>query len=79
MTSIDNNNFEKDTKASIISVSINGLTKTFENLFKKTTAVNNLNLKIYQNQITGLLGHNGAGKSTTIFMLNGWYSKKYKN
>jgi len=71
LTSIDNNNFEKDTKASIISVSINGLTKTFENLFKKTTAVNNLNLKIYQNQITGLLGHNGAGKSTTIFMLNG--------
>ena len=30
-----------------------------------------MNLNIYENQITGLLGHNGAGKSTTIFMLSG--------
>ena len=30
--------------------------------FKKKTAVDNLSLDFYQNQITGLLGHNGAGK-----------------
>ena len=54
-----------------VSVSLNKLTKQFENSNKKTNAVDNLNLNIYENQITGLLGYNGAGKSTTIFMLTG--------
>ena len=30
-----------------------------------------LDLDLYQGQITALLGHNGAGKSTTIHMLTG--------
>ncbi|KAL2633831.1 hypothetical protein R1flu_005310 [Riccia fluitans] len=34
-------------------------------------AVDGLSLTIYENQITALLGHNGAGKSTTISMLTG--------
>ncbi|KAL9331576.1 hypothetical protein ACSQ67_001186 [Phaseolus vulgaris] len=34
-------------------------------------AVNSLQLKLYENQILALLGHNGAGKSTTISMLVG--------
>lgn len=34
-------------------------------------AVNNINLNMYNGQITALLGHNGAGKSTTMFMLTG--------
>ncbi|KAG5895530.1 hypothetical protein JTB14_010674 [Gonioctena quinquepunctata] len=34
-------------------------------------AVNNLNLDVYKNQITVLLGHNGAGKSTTMSMITG--------
>ncbi|XP_074030310.1 phospholipid-transporting ATPase ABCA3 [Leptinotarsa decemlineata] len=34
-------------------------------------AVSNLNLDIYKNQITVLLGHNGAGKSTTMSMITG--------
>ncbi|CAJ0580809.1 unnamed protein product, partial [Mesorhabditis spiculigera] len=34
-------------------------------------AVNGLNLKMYHGQITALLGHNGAGKSTTFSMLTG--------
>ncbi|KRF97412.1 uncharacterized protein Dwil_GK21220 [Drosophila willistoni] len=33
--------------------------------------VKNLNLKLYRNEITVLLGHNGAGKSTTLNMLTG--------
>lgn len=46
--------------------------------FGKNMAVNNLNLDIYKNQITVLLGHNGAGKSTTMSMITGNYflSKK---
>lgn len=53
-------------------VAIRGLTKTFPSpngdIFR---AVDNLNLTMYTNQITALLGHNGAGKSTTINMLSG--------
>jgi len=33
--------------------------------------VDRLNLTMYSGQITSLLGHNGAGKSTTIAMLTG--------
>jgi ABC-type transport system involved in cytochrome c biogenesis ATPase subunit len=36
-------------------------------------AVRDLNLTMYEGQITCLLGHNGAGKSTTISMLTGLY------
>lgn len=46
----------------------------FQNLTKvygKNIAVNNFSLNIYDDQITVLLGHNGAGKSTTISMLTG--------
>lgn len=39
--------------------------------FRQIMAVNNLNLDIYKNQITVLLGHNGAGKSTTMSMITG--------
>lgn len=38
-------------------------------------AVNGINLKMYKGQIFSLLGHNGAGKSTTISMLTGLISK----
>lgn len=34
-------------------------------------AVENLSLEVYEDHITALLGHNGAGKSTTISMLTG--------
>lgn len=34
-------------------------------------AVNSLNLDMFEGQVTCLLGHNGAGKSTTISMLTG--------
>lgn len=43
------------------------LTKTYG----ENTVVNNLSLNIYDDQITVLLGHNGAGKSTTISMITG--------
>ena len=55
-----------------MSVSINKLRKAF-----RTTdggikhAVDGLDLEIYRGQITALLGHNGAGKTTAISMLTG--------
>ncbi|RMF01871.1 MAG: ABC transporter ATP-binding protein [Chloroflexi bacterium] len=45
----------------------NNLTKRY----KKFTAVDNLNLKIHQGEVFGLLGPNGSGKTTTILMLLG--------
>ncbi|MFZ9045674.1 MAG: ABC transporter ATP-binding protein [Cyclobacteriaceae bacterium] len=44
---------------------IEGLTKRFG----KLTAVNQLDLKIYQGQIFGILGPNGSGKTTTLGMI----------
>lgn len=48
-------------------VTTNQLTKTYHG----QKAVNNLSLKIPKNKIYGLLGANGAGKSTTLKMLAG--------
>ena len=39
--------------------------------FGEFTAVNDLNINMYNGQIFSLLGHNGAGKTTTISMLTG--------
>ncbi len=48
-------------------ISLRGVTKRFG----KRVAVHALNLEVPQGRIFGLLGHNGAGKSTTIGMLLG--------
>lgn len=53
-----------------VGISVKNLTKRF----KEKTAVNNLSLKFFEGQITALLGHNGAGKSTTINVLTGIYA-----
>ncbi|MBM7839138.1 ABC-2 type transport system ATP-binding protein [Alkalihalobacillus xiaoxiensis] len=47
---------------STYAIEVNGLTKSFGD----QTAVQDLHLQIEHGQIFGLLGHNGAGKSTTI-------------
>lgn len=51
------------------AIKIEGLTKKFG----KFRAVDGLNLEIRQNEIMALLGHNGAGKTTAIYMLTGLY------
>ncbi|KAF7277991.1 hypothetical protein GWI33_008987 [Rhynchophorus ferrugineus] len=45
--------------------------------FNKKFVVRNLSLDIYKDQITVLLGHNGAGKSTTIGMITGLIRKTW--
>lgn len=47
---------------------VRGLSKIYSN---GKRAVNDLNLTMYKNQISCLLGHNGAGKTSTISMLVG--------
>lgn len=52
------------------AIRIESLQKTYENGFK---AVKGINLKLFSDQIFVLLGHNGAGKTSTISMLTGLY------
>jgi len=40
----------------------------------KKVAVDNLNLSFYPGQISCLLGHNGAGKTTVLSVLTGLYT-----
>ena len=51
-------------------VQIKGLTKEYH---RDKLAVNNIHLNMYESQITVLLGHNGAGKSTTMSVLTGLF------
>ena len=50
-------------------VVITGLVKRWQK--RGRPAVDGLSLELYENQITCLLGHNGAGKSTTVSVLTG--------
>uniref|UniRef100_A0A1J3IH85 ABC transporter A family member 1 n=1 Tax=Noccaea caerulescens TaxID=107243 RepID=A0A1J3IH85_NOCCA len=52
-------------------IQVRNLHKVFASGKGNCCAVNALQLTLYENQILSLLGHNGAGKSTTISMLVG--------
>lgn len=56
------------------AIEIVGLRKEFGTGDEKTIAVDNLTVSMYQGQIFALLGHNGAGKTTSISMLTGMVS-----
>ena len=49
------------------SIEVINLSKTY----KSKKAVSNINFKINENEIMGLLGPNGCGKTTTIGMILG--------
>ena len=52
------------------SLTISGLSKIYENGIE---ALKGINLKLFADQIFVLLGHNGAGKSSTISILTGLF------
>ncbi|KAI4381515.1 hypothetical protein MLD38_007580 [Melastoma candidum] len=52
-------------------IQIRNLHKVYCTTKGNCCAVNSLSLTLFENQILSLLGHNGAGKSTTISMLVG--------
>nr|UOU03317.1 ATP-binding cassette subfamily A3-like 4 [Brachionus rubens] len=66
--------FEREPSELQASVKIKNLTKVFRTGFEDKKAVDNMSLNFYENQITGFLGHNGAGKTTVTFILCGLYS-----
>ncbi|MET0785607.1 MAG: methionine ABC transporter ATP-binding protein [Paenisporosarcina sp.] len=50
---------------------LENLSKTFQTPNGQLKAVDNINLKIDQGEIFGIIGYSGAGKSTLIRLLNG--------
>jgi ATP-binding cassette, subfamily A (ABC1), member 3 len=63
-----NANYETEPKNKTAGIRIENLRKVFDN---DKVAVEGLNLKMYEDQITVLLGANGAGKTTTMSMITG--------
>ena len=59
--------FEEEQSKNRIKISIQNLFKKFG----KKTVVSNINLNIYENQLTALLGENGAGKTTLMNIITG--------
>jgi len=67
----DRERFERIDDTFTTKVRTSNLTKYYHGMDR--AAVDNLNIEMQESQITCLLGHNGAGKSTTINMLTGLY------
>jgi ATP-binding cassette, subfamily A (ABC1), member 3 len=71
-----NRRLEPVDDGQISMVKIENLSKIFKSLWHPScTAVCDFLLNIYKNQITVLLGHNRAGKTTTMSMLTGTLSR----
>lgn len=64
----EESNFEEDPTNLRAGIVINNLRKVYGD---KIVAVNGLTMKMYENQITVLLGQNGSGKTSTMSMLSG--------
>ena len=52
-------------------ISTKSLVKTFSNNGVTQTIINNLDLEIYENDFTIIMGSSGAGKSTLMYSLSG--------
>ncbi|KAK3771496.1 hypothetical protein RRG08_059535 [Elysia crispata] len=61
--------FEAPPHGLSVGIALQNLTKKYGG--SKRNAVDNLSVNFYENQITSLLGHNGAAKTTTLKMLYG--------
>ncbi|KAM8713674.1 hypothetical protein ACLKA7_013922 [Drosophila subpalustris] len=62
--------FEEVTHDKAVIIDSRNLSKAFG----PKQAVKNFSLKIYENEITVLLGHNGAGKTTILMLMAGLYA-----
>lgn len=52
-------------------ISVENLVKSFNSGDTSQTIINNLNLEIYENDFTIIMGSSGAGKSTLMYSLSG--------
>uniref|UniRef100_A0A8C6ACI4 ATP-binding cassette sub-family A member 3-like n=1 Tax=Marmota marmota marmota TaxID=9994 RepID=A0A8C6ACI4_MARMA len=70
MEELRSNNFEAEPINLVAGIQIKHLHKEFSG----KAAVKDLSLNVYEGQVTILLGHNGAGKTTALSVLTGMYS-----
>ena len=52
-----------------ILLEVNDLSKNYHNVSHEIKAINNLNIKVYENEILGIVGPSGCGKSTLLSIL----------
>ncbi|XP_023584096.1 ATP-binding cassette sub-family A member 3-like [Trichechus manatus latirostris] len=69
----DDEFFEPEPENLVASVQIKNLSKVFKVGSTYKEAVRDLTLNLYEGQITALLGHNGAGKTTILSLLSGLF------
>ncbi|XP_049513423.1 phospholipid-transporting ATPase ABCA3-like [Dermacentor silvarum] len=61
-------NFEPEPGHLLPAIELVGASKDYDGV----VAVHDVNMRIYDTQITVLLGHNGAGKTTLLNMITGF-------
>ncbi|XP_065306442.2 phospholipid-transporting ATPase ABCA3-like isoform X1 [Dermacentor albipictus] len=64
----DTQNFEDEPRDQLAAIVISNLCKDYDGV----VAVQGVDLRIFENQVTVLLGHNGAGKTTLLNMITGF-------
>ncbi|XP_050040804.3 phospholipid-transporting ATPase ABCA3-like [Dermacentor andersoni] len=67
-TAGEQNNFEEGPMDQVVTIDLVHACKDYDGV----VAVDDVCLRIFDNQITVLLGHNGAGKSTLLNMITGF-------
>lgn len=71
--SVSSDEVPVEVSTEVAKVEVKSLVKSYSSKQEKL-AVNNLNLSCYESEIFCLLGHNGAGKSTTMSIMTGLYT-----
>ncbi|KAL3198129.1 hypothetical protein MRX96_014471, partial [Rhipicephalus microplus] len=61
-------NFEDEPREHAPAIEVLNLSKDYDGV----VAVQDVNFRVFENQITVLLGHNGAGKTTLLSMITGF-------
>uniref|UniRef100_E9PWH4 ATP-binding cassette, sub-family A member 15 n=1 Tax=Mus musculus TaxID=10090 RepID=E9PWH4_MOUSE len=70
---VESKYFEAEPTDLTAGIQIKHLHKVFQKNNTTKVAIKDLSLNLYEGQVTVLLGHNGAGKSTTLSILSGLY------
>ena len=63
----------RSLRRQLVRLSTGGMIRQHENERVNVRAIDNLSLDIYSGEVIGVIGHNGAGKSSLLRVLSGIY------